>query len=454
MSIISREELSAATQNVQAWQKFIQEHGSQLSEADFSNLDLQSLDFSGLDLENCLFENCTVENCFFARCNLYGADFRDGRLIQCDFSGSVISSGSFHEAEMTLCDFSGCEMTRVSLYETAFEACELSRCRGLSQHSIDQAVGDTSTSIPQTLDYPEHWLQSKEEKQEQAWLRKLSAFRGDDLLFCKFDGAWLGVKAFRDYEREEVRQALEHQQTQVRRAIDKKLLHNDCPSVYQALEDYYFSITSSAGEGKARWPRKLHEVEQITLGLEGNKLISQVAALRKEVETAFPEKIAELDHIISTHSLIATGLERWRAFLQGAGEAGITAESARVIADTALPIADFLEEAEDQVDIAIPQTIRVLRRLVDQPIETAKLGAYGIVRCVESIFSSVFVYVRRMATELGNELLAQLPKKAVKLLVTGLFGAGVYTIFQLFPHLATWITGGLNALKSLGVIGI
>jgi uncharacterized protein YjbI with pentapeptide repeats len=446
------DQIDSAIASPEAWFRLRETIDSDtLSDFSFDGQMLMGLDFTNLDLERCTFRSCRILHCNFSRTNLYGASFEEAEIKEANFSGSILSQCAFTESEIEKCDFSAAEAAGIVLVEASFESCELSRCRGLSQFSIDQAVGNSSTSIPQFLDYPEHWLTTDEEREETDWTRKLSAFRGDDLLFCSFDGQKLSTIDARNSERKEVEQTLQHLQTKVRNAVDGKLLHNDCPAIFSALEDYYHVISSPAGEKNQRWLLKLGELEEIKVGLEGNCLISQVEAMRGEIEKAFPHKVAQLDHIMSTHALLATGLTRWRSFVQGANEARITDSDVDRIVNTGLPISDFLDSLPENVDPIIPDTIRVLRRLKEKPKEIAKLGAYGIVRCIESVFASIFVFVRRIIVNTANEITEILPKTSVKLLVSGLAASGVYAIFAIFPHLNTWLTGGMAVLKGLGL---
>jgi len=452
MRLLDADELDKAILSPESWLELRSDSDIVFSEADFSGLHLVNLDLSELDLERCNFVECTIQNCKFSRCNMYAAEFKYSTISHSDFSGSVLTNSNFDEAEISGSVFTGSEVTGSTFRDTSFDNCELSRSRGLAQYYIDQAVGDTKTSIPQSLDFPEHWLLTDEEKSEVEWKRKLSAYRGDDILFCNFDGLRLDVVEVRERDRDEVRQALEHLQDLVVSAVEAKLLHNDCPSVHNALNDYHICLTANAGDGKPRWRKQLHELEQVKVGLGGSNLMSQTEALRHEVERAFPDKIAKLDHIISTHLLVVSGLDRWRSFVQSAGEANMNDAEISNISEQAKPIIEILEGLPEEVDIKVPETIRILRKLISNPIETARLGAYGIVRCVESVFSSIFVYVRKLIVEFGDEILKQVPKPTVRVIVTGLLAAGVFSLFSFFPHLSIWITGGISTLKGLGVI--
>lgn len=287
------DEVDQALQSVEKWSIFKKKSDLSLSVFEFSDLSLHGYDFSGLDLEGCTFSNSTFSFCDFSRANLYSTTWVDAEVKECYFIGTILTRSDLSHADFTVCDFTGCEMTSVVTNETSVIGSDLSRARGLSQQILDEAVGDRSTGLPQHLDYPEHWLLTSEQRDEETWLKSLTAFRGDDLILCLFDGERLQSVEFATRERDELKSTLRHIQKQVQYAIEDKLLHNENPPVFRALLDYHYSITSKAAEGKPRWQSQLHDLDEITVGLEGSNLISAVDSARKDLEREFPEKLVD-----------------------------------------------------------------------------------------------------------------------------------------------------------------
>lgn len=434
------------------WKHFVSELPGSLSGFDFAGDLLENLDFSGLDLEGCNFFNTDVINCNFSRANLYNTNWTGATLFGSDFLGSLLTNSNLNGSEIVDCNFSGCEMSNVGSTEMSVEGVDFSRARGVSQTFLDLAVGDSRTAIPQYLDYPEHWLLDDDEKDELEWVRKLSNFRGDDVIFCVFDGSLLSQNEVASRSRDEIAQTLAHLQKQVRYAVDDKLFHNEMPQIYRALNDYYLSVTESAGNNQPRWSKKLSEIEEIKVGLEGSNLLSLVRSCRKEIEETFPAKLSTLDHILETHLLMTSGLHRWRSFLDSAGEARVTSEVVLQIADTATAVCDFFDEQNEIVDSNIPKTIRILRRFLADPIDTARLGGYGIIRCIEAVFGAIFSFSRKYIARTGEELLELAPKQSVRVLVTGLLATGVAQVFGAFPHLSSWLLGALDVMKGIGLL--
>jgi|GEM_PF-2801155 len=455
--LIDRDEIDKALKTKEAWASFVEKEDRPFSELDFSKIHLDDYDFSGLDFESCDFSDSSFKNCNFSRSNLYGSNWSSSKIHGSSFLGSMLTGANFYDSEIENCDFSGAELSNIGVDETSVQNCDFSRSRGVSQFILDQIVGNTTTSIPQFLDYPEHWLLTNEQREQFEWKRKLSSFRGDDVILCVFDGKRLYEKDFASSTRDELKQSLDHIQNQVKYAIKDKLFHNENPVIFRALLDYYQLITSEAGVDdsgnvKPRWPRKVYELEEIKIGLQGNNLISLYESCKSEMGDAFPEKISSLEHILNTHLMISANLPRWKSFLHSTTDAAIGDKEIKEIEKYSEPIIQILEEEVDVVDESIPHSIRVIRKFIEQPLEIAKLGGYGIIRCVESIFSSLFSFSKRFLGESSDEVINFAPKVTVKLLVTGLLAAGAAQMFSMFPHLKTWLDGGLAVLRSIGII--
>jgi len=224
------------------------------------------------------------------------------------------------------------------------------------------------------------------------------------------------------------------------------------PKVYRALVDYYEIVTENAGDSQNRWPKKLYELDEIRVGLDGNSLAAQVASARIDIQISAPDKLPIIDQIVETHLLLTAGLMHWHAFVHSAGEANVNEEKVEKIIDFAEILQTQLELLPAEVDEHIPQSIQILRNLMNRPIATARLGAYGVVRCVESMFNAIFSFVRRFISKTGDEVVQKGPPVVVTLLITTLLGAGVENIFMMFPHIGTWLETGISVLKTISIL--
>jgi uncharacterized protein YjbI with pentapeptide repeats len=448
---IHADEVERATQDPDHWLAFLESSDHDLSEIDFTGLYLVGLDFSQCDLEASRFRQAYVKECDFSRCNLYGSSFESAEVEDCKFTGALLSHSILDNAEFARCDFMLAEMTQASAIEASFESCDLSRARGLSQEFLDKSVGSEDVVIPQSLDYPVHWTRSQDDRRADALFSQLRAFRGDEVLLCSFDGKRLTAEQVASKEKSEVLSALNFLQKQLSYLVEEKFLHNEAPKIYRALRDYYEAITQNAGENRERWPKKLYEIDEINLGLQGNCLSAYLEAGRKDLNEQSPEKLPVLDQILSSHFLLAASLSHWRSFVDAAIDAKLRDEDVVFIEKFSNSL---LTKVGDQelFDPEIPRTIKTLKVIFGRPKDAARVAAFGIVRCVESMFSAVFTFCRRFIVKSAEGLIEDGSRFTVRAVLAAIVGIGGVSLFSLFPSLATWIAGGISALRALGLM--
>ena len=424
--------------------------GANASDFDFSNNNFQDIDFSKLDLESCNFSGCHLEKCNFSRSNLYSANFSDSNLLNCSFVGALLTESEFSDADLVSCDFTLAELTNSDSDEASFEECDFSRSRGLSQHFLDQAVGSTNVLIPKSLDYPEHWLSNEEEFEENKLLKSLRAYRGDEVLLCSFDGRRVISEQVAERERTETKSALQFLQQKLKYAIEERLLHNESPTLFRAISDYYEVISENAGDQRSRWPKKLYELDEIRVGLEGNNLSAVLESVRAEITTYSADKIPLLDQLVQAHFMLASGLDHWRQFLNSATDARLNTPEIAQIEEFSTRMIEATKN-ETLFDPLIPKSLMILKRLLSKPKEIARLAAFGIVRSIESIFSALFTYIGRFGTKYLDAIVEKGALAAANSTILTLTAIGAGQIFSLFPHLSIWFEGALAVLKTLGL---
>ena len=117
-----------------------------LFQADFSNLGLKGRDFTGARLRQADL-SLSVMN----RTRFTGGDLRDVNGY-----GGVFSSASFAHANMTNATFvgaylQGANFSGATLIGVNFSGAQLDHAVGLTQHQLDGACGDESTTLPRGL---------------------------------------------------------------------------------------------------------------------------------------------------------------------------------------------------------------------------------------------------------------------------------------------------------------
>ena len=117
--------------------------GCNLFQADFANAELKGRNYARARLRQADFSAAVMNRTSFA-----GADLRDVNAY-----GAVLGGANFSGADLTHASFVGAYLQGASfsgakLDGTNFSGAEMDRARGLTQHQLDGACGDTSTRLP------------------------------------------------------------------------------------------------------------------------------------------------------------------------------------------------------------------------------------------------------------------------------------------------------------------
>jgi uncharacterized protein YjbI with pentapeptide repeats len=120
--------------------------GCNLFQADFGGAEMKGRNFARARLRQADISAAVMNHTSFA-----GADLRDVNAY-----GGVFSSASFAGADLGAASFvgaylQGASFTGAKLGGTNFSGAEMDKARGLTQHQLDQACGDESTSLPPGL---------------------------------------------------------------------------------------------------------------------------------------------------------------------------------------------------------------------------------------------------------------------------------------------------------------
>ena len=149
-----------------------------LSGADLSPADLQGADLSGADLSGANLSQANLSGARLSRADLRGvhlrgadlhgaelsganlnrADLRGAHLCRADFGGAYL-----HGANLCGADLSGAHFKGADLRGAHLRGADLSGVLDLEQWRLDSALGDRSTTLPDSLHHPEPWPQESTE---------------------------------------------------------------------------------------------------------------------------------------------------------------------------------------------------------------------------------------------------------------------------------------------------
>ena len=122
--MLSKEELAELiTTDISAFNEEIRKikGGADLSELDFSNINIEGAEFFNADLTSSSFADSHLTEVKFDGCDLTSVDFTRANLVEClfsesvlngtDFSYSTVNYGNFADADLAGAIFQGADLT-------------------------------------------------------------------------------------------------------------------------------------------------------------------------------------------------------------------------------------------------------------------------------------------------------------------------------------------------------
>jgi uncharacterized protein YjbI with pentapeptide repeats len=127
-------------------------HGSNLRRVDLRGTSLKQVNLYGADLSYALLSGTTLSSTELSSTKLQGADLGNATLYDVGLRDAELSSSNLSNSSLDGVDLSGADLSETDLTATL----------GTSQWQLEQAIGNTSTTLPEGLTRPVAWIEPKE----------------------------------------------------------------------------------------------------------------------------------------------------------------------------------------------------------------------------------------------------------------------------------------------------
>lgn len=168
--MLSKEELAdLITTDVEAFNTEIKsiKGGVDLSETDFSNLNLEGVEFYNTDLTSSTFTDSHLTEVKFNGCDLTSVDFTRANLIECNFNESVLNGTDFSYSTVDYGNF-----TDADVAGAIFNGADLSNSDFSAAENLNASRFDEETVWPDNDNLPEDF--------DTTCSSDLSSLRDDD----------------------------------------------------------------------------------------------------------------------------------------------------------------------------------------------------------------------------------------------------------------------------------
>lgn len=124
-----------------------------LSETDFSGINLEGAEFVNVDLTSSTFADSHLTEVKFDGCDLTSVDFTRANIIECSFNESVLNGADFSYSRADFCNFTDSDMAGAILQGADLTNSDLSMSENLSACRFDEeTVWPDNEYLPEDFD--------------------------------------------------------------------------------------------------------------------------------------------------------------------------------------------------------------------------------------------------------------------------------------------------------------
>ena len=154
--MLSKEELSdLVMSDINAFNEEIKgsSKGADMSELDFSNINLDGAEFINVDLNSSSFSDSHLTEVKFEDCDLTSVDFTRANLVECSFSNSILNGTDFSYSTVDYCNFSDADMAGAVFQGADLTNSDLSMSENLNACRFDEeTIWPEDDMLPEDFD--------------------------------------------------------------------------------------------------------------------------------------------------------------------------------------------------------------------------------------------------------------------------------------------------------------
>ena len=154
--MLSKEELiNLALTNVEQFNEEIKsiKGGADLSETDFSGVNLEGIEFINADLNSSSFADTNITNSKFEGCDLTSVDFTRAGLVETSFVESVLNGADFSYAKVDYCNFSDADVAGAIFQSADLSNSDFSMAENMNACRFDEdTVWPDNDYLPEDFD--------------------------------------------------------------------------------------------------------------------------------------------------------------------------------------------------------------------------------------------------------------------------------------------------------------
>lgn len=152
--MLSKEELvDLLSSDIEAFNQELNGKPVDLSEVDFSGLNLQGAIFDNADLTSSSFADANLVDVKFLGCDLTSVDFNRSHLVECAFNESILNGTDFSYSVVDYCNFADADLAGAILRDADLTNSDFSTSENLNASRFDDTtIWPDNEYLPEEFD--------------------------------------------------------------------------------------------------------------------------------------------------------------------------------------------------------------------------------------------------------------------------------------------------------------
>ena len=152
--MLSKEDLmDLLTTDVEAFNAKMSGNAFDMSEMDFSGVNLEGAVFDNVDLTSSSFADANLTEVKFLGCDLTSVDFNRASLVECAFTESVLNGTDFSYARVDYCNFADADLAGAIMLDADFTNSDFSASENLNASRFDDStIWPDNEYLPEDFD--------------------------------------------------------------------------------------------------------------------------------------------------------------------------------------------------------------------------------------------------------------------------------------------------------------
>lgn len=152
--MLSKEDLiKLLADDVSTFNKELKNSTLDLSELDFSGMNIEGAVFDNIDLTSSSFADSNLTDIKFLNCDLTSVDFNRANLVECAFNESILNGTDFSYSRVDYCNFLDADLAGAIMRDADFTNSDFSASENLNASRFDDTtIWPDNEYLPEDFD--------------------------------------------------------------------------------------------------------------------------------------------------------------------------------------------------------------------------------------------------------------------------------------------------------------